>query len=238
MTISSTDSFVLESYGYNLNRVARAWMFPPLKSYEAVVSRIFDVLLRKEKTRLPYNPLLIDGDETRRWRVILEVLRRLTTGDVPDSLSSLQVIAPNFAALCGASPAVVQRDIAGSVSEGEERLARLLLWPSLDAWCASDALLSRFEAFFSASCQAEDRVLLLLNDFHRLVGGESLPCAINVAPLLVPALARRQIQLLGVSTLAQYRQYIERDAGIQRRVQPVVLRSDEEIQHKSSSQVS
>jgi ATP-dependent Clp protease ATP-binding subunit ClpA len=81
-------------------------------------------------------------------------------------------------------------------------------------------------------------VLLLLNDFHRLVGGGALPCAINVAPLLVPALARRQIQLLGVSTLAQYRQYIERDAGIQRRVQPVVLRSDEEIQYKNGPRVS
>jgi ATP-dependent Clp protease ATP-binding subunit ClpA len=44
-----------------------------------------------------------------------------------------------------------------------------------------------------------------------------------MANLLVPALARRQIQLLGVSTLAPFRQYVERDAAIQRRVQPVVL---------------
>jgi ATP-dependent Clp protease ATP-binding subunit ClpC len=237
MTISSTDSFVLESYGYNLTRLAREWIFPPLKGYEAVVSRIFDILLRKEKTKLPYNPLLIDGDETRRWQVVLEVLRRLTTGDAPDTLPSLQVIAPNFVALCGASPAVVQQDVTGIGPGVEGKLAQLLVWPSLDAWCASDVIFPRFEAFFSVSCQAENHVLLLLNDFHRFVGGDPLPDAINIAPLLGPALARRQIQLLGTSTLAQYRQYIERDAAIQRRVQPVVLRSDEEIQQKSSSQV-
>ena len=232
MTISSADSFVLESYGYNLTRLAREWSFPPLRGYEAVVSRIFDILLRKEKTKLPYNPLLIDGDGNRRWRVILEVLRRLSTGEVPDPLPSLQVIAPNFVALCGASPTNVQQDITGIASEVEERLAQLLLWPSLDACCAPDTCLPRFEAFFSATYQAEENVLLLLNDFHCLVGGELLPDAVNMAPLIVPALARRQIQLLGVSTLTQYRQYIERDAAIQRRVQPVVLRSDEEVQKR------
>jgi len=75
MTISSTDSLVLTSYGYNLTRLTREWLFPPLKGYEAWVSRIFSILLRKEKTNHNYNPVLIDGDETHRWRVVLEVVR-------------------------------------------------------------------------------------------------------------------------------------------------------------------
>ncbi len=86
----------------------------------------------------------------------------------------------------------------------------------------TEVVLPRFEAFFSAARQAEKQVLLL-NDFHRLVGGEPVPYAINMMNLLIPALARRQIQLIGVSTLAPFRQYIERNAAIERRVQPVVL---------------
>ncbi len=235
MTISSTDSLVLESYGHNLTRLTCQRTLPSLKGYEAVVSRIFDILLRKEKTNHNYNPVLIDGAEMRRWRVILEVVRRLATGDAPDPLSSLQVIAPNFAVLCGTSPVTVQHDVTESAPEVEERLAQLLSWPSSDAWSTSDMVFPRFEAFFSAACQSENHVLLLLNDFHRFVGGESQPYAIDMANLLVPALARRQLQLLGVSTLAPFRQHIERDAAIQRRVQPVVLRSDKEIQQKSGS---
>ncbi len=53
-------------------------------------------------------------------------------------------------------------------------------------------------------------------------------------PWLVPPLARREMQLLGTSTLPMYRQYIERDAGIQRRVQEIMLLSDEKLQQKSS----
>lgn len=223
MTISSTDSFVLTSYGYDLTKLAREWPLPPLKGYEAWVSRIFGILLRKEKTNHYYNPVLIDGDEMRRWRVVLEVVRCLATGEAPDPLPSLQVLAPNFAALCGTSPIAMQQEITGTALEEEERLTQLLSWPSLDAWTTSDTVLPRFEAFFAAACQSKEQVLLLLNDFHQFVGGEPQPFAIDMANVLVPALARRQIQLLGVSTLAQYRQHIERDAAIQRRVQPVVL---------------
>src|SRR5262249_52267902 len=148
MTISPTNSFVLECYGYNLTSLAREWTFPPLKGYEAWVSRIFNILLRKEKTSQNYNPVLIDGAEMHRWRVILEVVRRLAAGDAPDPLLSLQVIAPNFAALCGTLPVAVQQDLTGTIPEREAKLAQLLSWPSPDTWSTSDMVFPRFEAFF------------------------------------------------------------------------------------------
>lgn len=226
MTNSSTDAFPLESYGYNLTQLAREGMFPPVKGNEAMVTRIFDILLRKEKANSRYNPVLIDEDETYRWPVVIEVLRRLAAGEAPDPLTSLQVIAPNFAALCGVSSATVLHPVTGMASEVEERLAHLLSWPLREAWNPSDAVQSRFEAFFSSILHTENQVLLL-NDVHRfvLVSREPEHYATNVLNVLIPALARRQIQLLGISTLAPFRQHIERNAAIQSRVQPVMLYS-------------
>ena len=65
--------------------------------------------------------------------------------------------------------------------------------------------------------------MLLLNDFHRFVGAEPNPYAINMLNILIPALARRQIHLIGISTLTPFQQYIEQNASIECRVQPVVL---------------
>ncbi len=227
MTQSSSHSFVLENYGYNLTQLAREEPFPSLRGYERVVTRVFDILLRKAKTRAKYNPLVVDGDEMLKRRIVLEVVRRLAAGDAPDPLPSLQVIAPNFAALCGTS-SIGPQIVAGTASEREGGLARLLSWPASDAWSSSDEVLSRFQALFSAACQAENHVLLLLIDFHRFVGGEPHP-SIDIAPWLVPPLARHEMQLLGTSILPQYRQYIERDAAIQRRVQEIVPQSDEKL---------
>lgn len=225
---SSRDSFSLESYGYNLTRFAREGMFSPLKGYEALVTRVFAILLRKEKTNNRYNPLLLDEDTTRRWQVALEVVRRMAVGDAPDPLPSLQVIAPNFRALCDDSSHTVQQDDAGSIPERKEKLTQMLSWPSSDMWSSANVVLPRFEAFFSTARQIGDRNIFLLIDFHRLIGGEPQPYVIDLAPLLVPLLVRREMQLFGASTPAQYRQYIERDAAIQRRVQEVIVRSDEE----------
>ncbi len=66
-------------------------------------------------------------------------------------------------------------------------------------------------------------ILLFVNHFHRLLGGEWDRYPIDAATLLKPALARRQIQLIGTCTLAQYRQYIERDAAMQRRFQEILM---------------
>ena len=187
MTIFSTSSSVQERYGYNLTKLARESTFSPLNASEAWVSQIFSILLRKEKTRQNYNPVLIDGDETRRWQVILEVVRRLITGNAPAPLSSLQVVAPNLAALCRTSSSLIQQEITGTASEVEARLVQLLLWPSSDLWSTSDIVLTKFEEFFSAVCQSEDRVLILLNDFQRFVGGDPQPYAIDIANVLVPA---------------------------------------------------
>lgn len=61
--------------------------------------------------------------------------------------------------------------------------------------------------------QAEGSFLLFVDHVHRLVGADD---GIDTANLLVPVLARRQRALIGVCSLEQYRQYIERDAAFKK----------------------
>ena len=230
---SSTATSPLERYAYNLTRLARQGMLSPLIGYDRLVTRIFDVLLRKAKSTRSYNPLLLDEDEMDRTRVILEVVRRMALGNAPEPLPSLQVIAPNFDMLCVPSSIMTLQEVPRNDPEAEvEKLTHLLSWPPSDSWNTLDILLSRFEAFFSVVQHTADPTLLVLNDFHRLISQEPWPSAVNLFSLLVPALARREIQFLGTSTLTHYRSSIERLAPIQIRVQGLVRRSDEALQQK------
>ena len=243
----------LEHYGYNLTHLARQGLFSPLVGYEASVARVFQILLQYEKSRNKYNPLLIDLDEMRRWRVVIEAVRRMAIGEAPDPLPTRQVIALNYEALFANGPSsegnytfVAPQQPLPSESEWEAALAdsgseemvdRLLtkyfprgLWPTLEEWHAPNEVLSRLQALFLAVCQAEGQLLLYINHFHWLLGGESQRYPIDASGLLKPVLARREIQLIGACTPAQYREYIERDAAISRRLQEYDVRSDEELQ--------
>jgi ATP-dependent Clp protease ATP-binding subunit ClpA len=85
-------------------------------------------------------------------------------------------------------------------------------------------ILERLQSTFVAMRLADGQVLLSVDHIHRLLGGEDQRYPIiDVANLLKPALARGQIQLMGACTLAQYRQYLARDAAVQRRFQEVLM---------------
>src|SRR5258708_14411421 len=93
------DAFPLKQYGHNLTHVARQGIFAPVVGYEASVARIFQILLRRGKDNHLYNPLLLDLDEGRRWRVVIEVVRRIAAGETPAPLPIREVIALNYEAL-------------------------------------------------------------------------------------------------------------------------------------------
>jgi len=250
---SSTDSFALEHYGHNLTYLARQGIFPPLVGYEALVARVVQILLRQEKNTNKSNPLLMDMDEMRRWRVVLEVVRRMATGEAPDPLPTREVIALNYEALFakGASsegshafvapeqPLFDESEWKAALAESgsEEMLDRLFMkyfpggwWPALEEWHTPHEVLSRLQALFLAVRQAEGHILLFVNHFHWLLGGGPQRYSVDASSLLKPVLARREVQLIGACTPAQYRQYIEYDAAISRRLQEYDVRSDEELQ--------
>jgi ATP-dependent Clp protease ATP-binding subunit ClpC len=70
----------------------------------------------------------------------------------------------------------------------------------------------------------QDRsIILVMDEVHTLVGAGSLEGGMDAANLLKPALARGELQCIGATTLDEYRKYIERDAALERRFQPVTV---------------
>ncbi len=71
--------------------------------------------------------------------------------------------------------------------------------------------------------QTAGNIILVIDEIHTLVGAGAVEGSMDAANLLKPALARGQLQCLGATTLDEYRKYIERDAALERRFQPVMV---------------
>ncbi|GHV09071.1 negative regulator of genetic competence ClpC/MecB [Clostridia bacterium] len=66
-------------------------------------------------------------------------------------------------------------------------------------------------------------VMLFIDELHTLIGAGAAEGAIDAANILKPALSRGELQVIGATTLDEYRKYIERDAALERRFQPVTI---------------
>ena len=67
----------------------------------------------------------------------------------------------------------------------------------------------------------DGNILLFLDEIHTIIGAGGAEGAIDASNILKPSLARGEIQLIGATTIEEYRKYIEKDAALERRVQPV-----------------
>ncbi len=76
----------------------------------------------------------------------------------------------------------------------------------------------------------DGNVLLLLDEIHTIIGAGGAEGAIDASNILKPSLARGEIQLIGATTREEYRKYIEKDAALERRFQPVVVEEPTEEQ--------
>ena len=66
-------------------------------------------------------------------------------------------------------------------------------------------------------------IILVIDEVHNLVGAGDAEGSMNAANILKPALSRGEIQVIGATTFAEYRKYIEKDSALERRFQPVVV---------------
>ena len=71
--------------------------------------------------------------------------------------------------------------------------------------------------------QEAGNIILVIDEIHTLIGGGAMEGGMDAANLLKPALARGELQCVGTTTMDEYRQYIEKDAALERRFQPVIV---------------
>jgi len=71
--------------------------------------------------------------------------------------------------------------------------------------------------------QAQGEIILFIDEIHTVVGAGAAEGAIDASNLMKPALARGELQCVGATTEAEYRRYIEKDAALERRFQPILV---------------
>jgi ATP-dependent Clp protease ATP-binding subunit ClpB len=81
----------------------------------------------------------------------------------------------------------------------------------------------RLKAVLSEVTSAEGEIILFIDEMHTLVGAGKSDGAMDAANLIKPALARGELHCVGATTLDEYRKYVEKDAALARRFQPVMV---------------
>lgn len=72
-------------------------------------------------------------------------------------------------------------------------------------------------------CKASGNIILVIDEIHNIIGAGDAEHSMNAANILKPSLANGEIQLIGTTTLTEYRKFIEKDSALERRFQPVMI---------------
>ncbi|MCB0200527.1 MAG: AAA family ATPase, partial [Anaerolineae bacterium] len=118
---------------------------------------------------------------------------------------------------------LAQRIIAGDAPES--LLDKRLLMLDVGSLVAGTMYRGQFEERLKKVIEEikDSGAILFIDEVHMLVGAGSAGSAVDAANILKPALARGEVQCIGATTLDEYRRYIEGDASLERRFQPVVV---------------
>ncbi|AVL99478.1 ATP-dependent chaperone ClpB [Gordonia iterans] len=143
--------------------------------------------------RTKNNPVLIGEPGVGKTAIVEGLAQRVVEGDVPESLRDKTVISLDLGAM-----------VAGAKYRGEfeERLK---------------AVLDEIKA-------ADGQIITFIDELHTIVGaGATGDSAMDAGNMIKPLLARGELRLVGATTLEEYRQYIEKDAALERRFQQVYV---------------
>ena len=120
---------------------------------------------------------------------------------------------------------LAQRIMAGDVSESlkNRRLVALDMGALIAGAKYRGEFEDRLKAVLKEVERAEGEVILFIDELHTLVGAGAGEGAMDASNMLKPALARGTLRCVGATTLKEYRKYIEKDAALERRFQPVFV---------------
>jgi ATP-dependent Clp protease ATP-binding subunit ClpB len=183
------------------------------QSWEALKKYARDLTEEARQGRL--DPVIGRDDEIRRT---LQVLARRTKNNPV-------LIGEPGVGKTAVAEGLAQRIAAGDVPEGLKD--RQVLALDLTAVLAGAKFRGEFEerlkAVLAEVQAAAGRIILFIDELHTLVGAGRTDGAIDAANMLKPALARGELRCIGATTPDEYRRYIEKDAALARRFQPVTI---------------
>ena len=120
---------------------------------------------------------------------------------------------------------LAQRIVRGDVPEGlrDKRVVALDMGALVAGAKFRGEFEERLKAVLKEVSEAQGQVVLFIDELHTVVGAGAAEGSLDASNLLKPMLARGELHTIGATTLDEYRKYIEKDAALERRFQPVVV---------------